>query len=367
MVDDRSKYVESGLWDGHFRDSAAREGLVLRSPDTRTLLSASAERVERPWTVPRWPFAARSNQRSDVPMASGSSGSAGALSPPVDGIDTKFSKARAQEILCQLSAHRREAELRIASVWASAIKDVGSRLPEGAPQSDQNMQPQVDDAFLAHESHGSLEELARLRAKMREELAMLEADAEAMALLCRSWSASHPADELNPQEAKRNGRDWDTETRLNQQFGNGYESTSSNKKHKNSAQKIHADHTHTHKPSNFLLSPKNMTTLLSPPTTPLLIKKKALPETNSSPLKIGRAPKGNPFSNLRFSGANLLLVSGRKKIHGLIWERKFPKSINFEAWAPRGQIPTFLGSIFYIFWREKTRADLKPGKKGERI
>ena len=213
-MDDRSKYVECGLWDGHFRDSAAREGLVLRSPDTRTLLSASVERVERPWTVPRWPFAARSNQRSDVPMASGSSGSAGALSPPVDGIDTKFSKARAQEILCQLSAHRREAELRIASVWASAIKDVGSRLPEGAPQSDQNMQPQVDDAFLAHESHGSLEELARLRAKMREELAMLEADAEAMALLCRSWSASHP-DELNPQEATRNGRDWDTETRLN--------------------------------------------------------------------------------------------------------------------------------------------------------
>lgn len=198
-MDARSKYVESGLWDGHFRDSAAREGLVLRSPDARPLFSAS---VERPWTVPRWPFAARSNQRSDVPMASGSSGSVGPLSPPVDGIDAKLSKAqRAQEILCQLSAHRREAELRIASVWASAIKDVGSRLPERSPSDQNGKQPQVEDAFLAHESHGSLEELAKLRAKMCEELAMLEADAEAMALLCRSWS--HPADELNPQEAKR--------------------------------------------------------------------------------------------------------------------------------------------------------------------
>ena len=206
MVDARSKYVESGLWDGHFRDSAAREGLVLRSPENaRPLFSASV--VPRPWTVPRWPFAARSNQRSSdvpmAPMASMASGSVGPLSPPVDGIDAKLSKAqRAQEILCQLSTHRREAELRIASVWASAIKDAGSRLPERSPQ--------VDDAFLAHEPHGSLEELAKLRAKMREELAMLEADAEAMALLCRSWSASHPADELNPQEAKRNGRDWDT-------------------------------------------------------------------------------------------------------------------------------------------------------------
>ena len=208
-MDARSKYVESGLWDGHFRDSAAREGLVLRSPDdsARPLLSASV--VPRPWTVPRWPFAARSNQRSsDVPMAASmASGSVGPLSAPVDGIDAKLSKAqRAQAILCQLSAHRREAELRIASVWASAIKDAGSRLPERSP-SDQNTQPQVDNAFLAHESHGSLEELAKLRAKMREELAMLEADAEAMALLCRSWSASHPADELNPREAKRNGRD----------------------------------------------------------------------------------------------------------------------------------------------------------------
>ena len=36
-----------------------------------------------------------------------------------------------------------------------------------------------------------------------------------------------------------------------------------------------------------------------------------LPKTNSSPLKIGRAPKGNSSSNHPFSGANLLLVSGR--------------------------------------------------------
>ena len=34
-----------------------------------------------------------------------------------------------------------------------------------------------------------------------------------------------------------------------------------------------------------------------------------LPETNSSPLKIGRNPKGNSSSNIQFSGP--MLVSGR--------------------------------------------------------
>ena len=38
-----------------------------------------------------------------------------------------------------------------------------------------------------------------------------------------------------------------------------------------------------------------------------------VPETNSSHLKIGRAPKGNSFSNHPFSGATL--VSGRVKVY----------------------------------------------------
>ena len=38
-----------------------------------------------------------------------------------------------------------------------------------------------------------------------------------------------------------------------------------------------------------------------------------LPETNSPHLTIGRAPKGNSFSNHPFSGATL--VSGRVKVY----------------------------------------------------
>ena len=37
---------------------------------------------------------------------------------------------------------------------------------------------------------------------------------------------------------------------------------------------------------------------------PELMMKITLPKTNSLPLKIGRAPKGNSYSNHQFSGAN---------------------------------------------------------------
>ena len=43
---DSSRYVESGLWDGHFRDAASREGLVLRSEAMASLWQNSPEALK---------------------------------------------------------------------------------------------------------------------------------------------------------------------------------------------------------------------------------------------------------------------------------------------------------------------------------
>lgn len=292
----RSKYVESGLWDGHFRDSDAREGLVLRAPSPshepsgsstsswgRPTYPTSCGRFGRPLGVPRWPFAERADRadrdRADrlrspgprspgpLPLFSESThmahdpqitqethvpsgicvqrtldwrtsdceGKCETVGAPTD-FQTEFNsissgvgsainvqqvqssassaqRARAQELLCQLAAHRREAELRIARVWASAIKDgsIGStasadskRDPEAHHSTDLtqrhsdhsaeelNLHNSVSNSLNSLNSHQAqrnplLTELAMLRAKMREELAMLEADAEAV-LWCRDSS-----------------------------------------------------------------------------------------------------------------------------------------------------------------------------------
>ena len=291
----RSKYVESGLWDGHFRDSDAREGLVLRAPSPshepsgsstssggRPTYPTSCGRFGRPLGVPRWPFAERADRadrdradrlRSPGPRSPGlplfsesthmahdpqitqethvpsgicvqrtldwrtsdcegkcetagaptdfqtefhsiSSGVASAINvQQVQSSASSAQRARAQELLCQLAAHRREAELRIARVWASAIKDgsIGStasadskRDPEAHHSTDLtqrhsdhsaeelNLHNSVSNSLNPLNSHQAqrnplLTELAMLRAKMREELAMLEADAEAV-LWCRDSS-----------------------------------------------------------------------------------------------------------------------------------------------------------------------------------
>ena len=290
----RSKYVESGLWDGHFRDSDAREGLVLRAPSPSHEPSGSSTssvwghptsptsccgRFGRPLGVPRWPFADRSDRadrdRADRSLRSpGPPRSPGPLGPLSEsthmandhqiiqktrvpsGIffqrtldwrtsdcegkcetategapdfhsissgvtssvqQVQSSKAqraqRAQELLCQLAAHRREAELRIARVWARAIKDAGSiaasadskrDLSEAHQDSTETKRRSADlelnlhnslnpqdslESLNSHQAQRSplLTELAMLRAKMREELAMLEADAEAV-LWCRDSS-----------------------------------------------------------------------------------------------------------------------------------------------------------------------------------
>eukprot|EP00439_Symbiodinium_sp_Y106_P069873 s1406_g12.t1 len=58
---DHWKYVESGLWDGHFRDAASREGLVLRSEAMG--LTQPPGRFGTP-LQPRWPFQNAKSGRS---------------------------------------------------------------------------------------------------------------------------------------------------------------------------------------------------------------------------------------------------------------------------------------------------------------
>ena len=60
------------------------------------------------------------------------------------------------------------------------------------------------------------------------------------------------------------------------------------------------------------------------------LPKFTLPETNNSPLKIGHPKRTGAYSNHPFSGANLLLVSGRvtSKNHGSTW-KKCRSSVSF--------------------------------------
>ena len=214
------KYVKSGLWDGHFRDSDSREGLVLRSP---TLTGSTCSgRFGRP-LQPRWPFGDEA-QTEQLHSSSRSIHTAGYTDCNVEldelALETssrtssprssvsKVSKAqrvqRAQELLWQLATYRQEAEVKVARVWATAIKTAGADcIPEtNALQENveerRNLEPdnpeptrricEVSQAaqIRADRSANLLFELDMLRAKMREELAMLEADAESTALCLQS-------------------------------------------------------------------------------------------------------------------------------------------------------------------------------------
>ncbi|OLQ09669.1 hypothetical protein AK812_SmicGene6687 [Symbiodinium microadriaticum] len=167
---DHWKYVESGLWDGHFRDAASREGLVLRSEAVG--LTQPPGRFGAP-LQPRWPFhIAESGQSAgcgaEVPSKPGSKAAQKQVEPPSCPLqprksDEVPSKERPptsptsqrvtcegypkQDLLLRLSAYRAHAEQRVAVMRARLIK---------CP----------DDS--------SVEELAMLRAEVAAQIASLE-------------------------------------------------------------------------------------------------------------------------------------------------------------------------------------------------
>ncbi|CAE7376099.1 unnamed protein product [Symbiodinium natans] len=153
---EHQKYVESGLWDGHFRDAASREGLVLRSE-----ASALAQRPGRFGVPlrPRWPFRPQNRaSASEMPWAPGGGGTlpgpaAGPAQEPAresaHGSPHKGSPRESlrEELLSQLSAYRQLADQRVATMRARLIK-----CPDAA----------------------TVEELEVLRAEVAQQIASLE-------------------------------------------------------------------------------------------------------------------------------------------------------------------------------------------------
>lgn len=223
-----SSYVRSGLWDGHFRGSDAREGLVLRSERrvSSAPLRGSPERGRfgRP-LQPRWPFGGQDDKAADTDKAAnvvqntissrgctatlgfvlettrtirGSGVPSDCLGVCQDVVECTQAQ-RAQELLRQLTTYRHQAELNIARVWATLIKTAAKESEEtrATPQERDEAQARRAEQKGQRVVHGAesslLQELDMLRAEMRENLAMLEADAEAAVWCFQSHSKSNPS------------------------------------------------------------------------------------------------------------------------------------------------------------------------------